>query len=108
MTFSREGETSDGLQRSCDAKPVIGILECRRDARSRRAPGYLDVVPPRSATRCATAALVRSLWIALRAALVIMSVVPVCAPLVHVVAHIEEPVRVRRAEPHALRAILPT
>src|SRR5438874_12282110 len=107
-TFSVQGEAARGLHRSCDAEAVIGILECRRDARSRRAPGYLDVVPPRSATRCAAAALLRPLWVPLRAALVIMRVVPVRAPLVNIIAHIEQPVRVRRAEPHTLRAILPT
>src|SRR5260370_21801113 len=37
-------------QRPRHPETVIGVLKFRRDARARRAPGHLDVVPPSSAT----------------------------------------------------------
>ena len=46
-------------------KSIVGILKFRRNAGSRRAPAYLDVMPPRAAARRAPAPAFRSARIVL-------------------------------------------
>src|ERR1700680_4206047 len=64
-------------------------------------------MPPGAAARRFTAAALRPSRIALRRVLVIARVVPVCAPLVHVIAHVEQAVPVGLVETYALRTEFP-
>src|SRR6516225_6111759 len=77
---------------TCDSKPIVGILKLRRDARSSRAAGYFDVMSPRTTARGLTDRLHRTLLRPLRIPLgrdcVVIRVIPVAAPLVHIVANV--------------------
>src|SRR6266545_684427 len=75
------------------AEAVIGIAEFGWDAAARGASRELDMVPPCAAARSA-ARLTRR-------------VVPVAAPLVHVLAHVEQAVAVRLAKANGLGTVAP-
>src|SRR5579864_1621604 len=74
--------------RSRHTETVIRVLEFRRNARPRRASGYLDVVTPGAASRSAPTAALRPLRISLKTALIVIGVVPIGAPFVHVITHV--------------------
>src|SRR5258708_26485622 len=92
----------DSLSRECpqftlcgvarDTEPIVRVLELRWDAGAGRAARHLDVVTPGAAAGGAPLAGFRAARIALERHRVVVGRVPVAAPLVHVVAHVEEAV----------------
>ena len=83
---------------TCDSKPIIGILKFRWNARSRRAASYFDVMPPGAPARGPAHRLHRTLLRPLRIPLwrisVEIRVVPIAAPLVHVIANVVKSERI--------------
>src|SRR5580693_3884804 len=80
----------------CHAKTVVGVFEFRGNAGARGCSGDFDVMTPRASARGAATAGKRPLRIPLRGNDVIARVVPIGAPFVHIVANIEESIRIRR------------
>src|SRR6266581_9300076 len=98
----------DCLDGTGDAKAVIGVLEFRRNTGPRRDSRDLDVVAPRPATRSAPAALCSPRRIPLRRMRVVTHIVPIGAPLVHVVSQVVEAEGAGRVQSDALRPVFPT
>src|ERR1019366_10658115 len=88
-------------------EPVIRIPELRWNAAPRRAPRKLDMMPPRPAARRPSNPPRRPLRILALRHRVVPRVVPIRAPLMHVLAHVEESVAVRLERRHRLRPLLP-
>src|SRR5579864_1615168 len=95
----------------CGAEPVVGILKFRRNAGTGRAARDLDVVSPRTSAgsfaRRQHRTLFRTLRIALGRTGVAVRVVPVAAPLMHVVADVVEAEAIWHIAAHSLRPVLP-
>ena len=94
-------------QRTCDAKPVVGVLELRRNARARRVSTHLDVMPPGTSPRSLSRAIDWSLRISIGRVTVIVRVVPIGTPFVHVVSHVRESVCAGGKETDRLRPTFP-
>src|SRR5215472_5104242 len=93
------------------SKPIVGILKFRWDARSSRAAGDFQVMSPRAPARGFAGRLHRtvlgSLWIPLWRDGVVIGVIPVAAPLVHVVTNVVQAEGVGRVLRDGLRPVLP-
>src|ERR1700688_3001163 len=89
------------------AKAIVGVVEFRGNAGTRRRSRHLDVMAPRASSRGATAAGERPLRIPLGRNGIVGSVVQIGAPFVHVVAKIVEAIRVRCMQSDWLRARFP-
>src|ERR1700756_5901977 len=78
-----------------DPKPVICILELRRDAGPGGAASHLDVMTPRTSAGGLARGFQRTLFWTVRIALgrgcVVIGIVPVAAPFVDVIANVVEP-----------------
>src|SRR5579862_5272839 len=72
------------------AKAIIRVLEFGRNARARRAARNFNHVPPGTSARGAAHAVLRPARIALWSLGVILRVIPIGAPFVNVVAHVEQ------------------
>src|ERR1022692_903508 len=90
------------------AEAVVGVAKFWWDAAARGAAGELDVVPPRSASRRAADAVLRTARILRGRGGVVRGSVPIAAPLVNVLAHVEQAVAIRLAEAGGFRAVMPT
>jgi hypothetical protein len=78
-----------------------------RNTRSCPRSRHLNMMPPRATSRSPAAPASRPLRISFRRALVVSAVVPVRAPLMHIIAKIVEPICIRRIQTHRLRPQLP-
>ena len=78
------------------AESIIGVMKFRRNAGAGSAPAGLDVMPPGAAARCPPFAAVRPRWVAFGRFGVIARMIPIAAPLVHVLTDIVEAERVGR------------
>src|SRR5258708_371371 len=90
-----------------EAETISRVLELRGDAGGGRAARDLEVVTPGTAAGSAPFAGFGAPWIALGRHCVVIGRVPVAAPLVHVVAHVEEAVYVLFGAAYGLGARLP-
>src|SRR5260370_4742294 len=98
----------DCLEGTGDAKAVIGVLEFRRNTGPRRDSRDLDVVAPRPAARSAPAAVCGPRGIPLRRTRVVTGIVPIGAPLVHVVSQVVQAEDAGLVQSDALRPGSPT
>src|SRR5476651_2145716 len=76
-------------------EPVIRIPKLGWNAASGRAARHLNMMPPGPAPRRPPGSMRRPLRILHRRDGVIAGIVPIAAPLVHVLAHVEQAVAVR-------------
>src|ERR1035437_1922220 len=90
------------------AEAVVGVTEIGGDAAARGASGELDVVPPCAASGRAADAVRGALRVHGGRGGVVGRIVPIAAPLVNVLAHVEEPVSVGLALADGFGAITPT
>src|ERR1019366_4015215 len=91
-----------------DAEAVVGVAEIGGDAAARGATGELDVVPPGAASGRASDAARGALRVHGGRDCVVGRIVPIAAPFVNVLAHVEEPVSVGLALADGFGAITPT
>src|SRR4051794_16504503 len=92
------GECQCSLSRAVDrpggpgllryAEAVVGVAEIGWDAAAGGAAGEFDVMAPGSSSRGSARSVWRALRVVFRGGRVIQRVVPISAPLVHVLAHV--------------------
>src|ERR1019366_4331463 len=87
---------------------IVGVPEIGRDAAARGTTAELDVVPPCSASGCAAGSALGTWRVYPGRPAVIGRVVPIAAPFVNVLAHVEEAVAVRFALAHGFGTVPPT
>ena len=104
-------DRSGALRLGIHAHPVVVVASLRGERGARGDPRHLDAVPPRSPPRRApdpsrrTARVVDGLTRRSSITGVAVRRVPVAAPLVDVVAHVIEPVAIRRRRPNGVWAV---
>src|ERR1019366_7734426 len=89
------------------AKSIVRISELRWNAAPGGTARELDVMTPGAAAGTAALAVLRAGRILLRRNGVIQRVVPIGAPFVHVLAHVEQAIGVGFGLPDRLRSFLP-
>src|ERR1017187_935013 len=87
---------------------VVGVAKIGGNAAARGATRVLDVVPPSTASRCAADTVRGALRVHGRRRRVPGRIVPIGAPFVNVLAHVEEAVPVGRALAHGFGTVPPT
>src|ERR1039458_8486541 len=90
------------------AEAVVGVAEFGWNAAARGTTGELDVVAPCAASRRAADAVRGALRVHGGRDGVPGRIVPIAAPLVNVLAHVEQAVAIRLAEAGGFRAVMPT
>lgn len=93
---------------TCNAEAVVCIFKFWRNAGSSSGACHLNLMAPGAAARCFAIAGLRAARISLRRIRVISGLVPVGAPLMHVVTEIVESIRIRWVKAHLLRPIFPS
>jgi len=88
-----------------NSESVICVARLGRKARARGAAAERDLMSPRAAARDTPRARRRARWIAIRRDAIVVGGVPVAAPFVDVLAHVEESVAVRCACSDSLRPV---
>src|SRR5271167_158616 len=106
--MSRGTTATLGDRRSREAESVVGVFERWWNTRASRASTDLDVVSPRAASRGTAITVAGSTGISFGRVAVVVSVVPVSAPFMHVVAQVMNTVGVGWIQSHQLRPTLPT
>src|ERR1019366_3335601 len=91
-----------------DAEAVVGVAESGGDAAARGATGELDVVAPRAASGRAADAVRGALRVLGVCDGIVRRIVPIAAPFVNVLAHVEEAVSVGLALANGFGTITPT
>src|ERR1019366_5878112 len=87
------------------AEPIVGVPEIGGNAAACGTTRVLDVVPPSAASGCAAGSALGALRVYRGRPAVIGRVVPIAAPFVNVLAHVEEAVPVGLALPHWLGTV---
>src|ERR1035441_6374799 len=90
------------------AEPIVGVPEIGGNAAACGTTRVLDVVPPCSASGCAAGSALGAWRVYPGRPAVIGRVVPIAAPFVNVLAHVEEAVAVRFALAHGFGTVPPT
>src|SRR5262245_22287431 len=90
------------------SEPVVGIAELRWQAAPGGTSTSFDPVSPSPTTRRAPGDLLVVDWILLSSSLIKVGLVPVQAPLVHIVSQIINAIRIGLAKCYAMRTTFPS